>query len=343
MEWKEIVNLPIDIVKNIVFKAYNNSIKLYVEGEFLGALQAITPAIQISNLLFDNFHNRKFMKQELKLDVVCGHIGDIFGELKDAQNAQKYYEYYHFMKTQFEHGLEPSTSINLYQFRKLTDYNLANLINHEITMSKPSVMNDIVDTLIFARFKSKIYGKGCHHTGHLPFFEHSHEDYRIASFCSDNHSTKRKAISNALMWAHYADEHRGFCVEYEFAPDDFMRNEVKDRTASRLYPITYIPIQERFDINSKALFTTKDAFMTKSGEWEYEQEVRLLQYKPAHGVIRQQYKLSSNTKINAIYFGVRCPETTICVIKELMAHSKLSFYKMQVDTSDVFNLKFEAI
>lgn len=342
MVWKDIVNLELDVLRQIVISANNESVVLYRNGDFLGSLQAIGPALQISNLIFENFQNRKFMKKELQLDKVCGHIGDIYGELNDEENALKYYECYHFMKMQIA-GLNSTNPLKLYQFRKFTDYNLANLMKHEITLSKPSVMNDIVDTLVFSRFESQAFGKGCYHTGHLRHFKKSYEDYRIASFCSDNIKTGRMAISNSLMWAHYAEEHRGYCVEFIFDSDDFMRNDVKEKTASRLFKMTYIPVDKPFNFNTKDSLTTREAFMTKSGEWEYEQEVRLLQYKRTGGSIREQYQLSPKTKINAIYFGVRCPESTRNVIRHLMKNTDVKFYQMRIDTSDVYNLKYDVI
>lgn len=343
MVWEDIVNLEPDVIKQMVISANNKSVALYRIGDFLGSLQAIEPALQISNLIFENFQNRKFMKKELQLDKVCGHIGDIYGELNDEENALKYYECHHFMNMQIEHGLDPTNPLKLYQFRKFTDYNMANLMKHEISLSKPSVMNDIVDTLIFTRFKSQAFGRDCYHTGHLKPFKKSHDDYRIASFCSDNVKTGRRAISNSLMWAHYAEEHRGYCIEFIFDPDDFMRNDVKGRTASRLFRMTYIPVDKPFNFNTKDSLTTRDAFMTKSGDWEYEQEVRLLQYKRTDGSIREQYLLSPKTRINAIYFGVRYPESTMNIFRRLIKNTDVKFYKMKIDTSDVYNLKYDAV
>lgn len=343
MVWEDIVNLKTDVLKQRVISANNKSVELYRNGDFLGSLQAIDPALQISNLLFENFQNRQFMKKELQLNKVCGHIGDIYGELNDEENALKYYECYHFMMMQIAHGLDSANPLKLYQFRTFTDYNLANLMEHEITLSKPSVMNDIVDTLLVHRFESPAFGKDCYHTGHLKPFKRSCADYRIASFCSDNIKTGRKAISSSLMWAHYAEEHRGYCVEFLFDSNDFMRNDVKGRTASRLFRMTYVPIDKPFNINTKDSFTTKDALMTKSGEWEYEQEVRLLQYKRTDGSIREQYQLSPKTQINAIYFGVRCPDSTINVFKHLMKNTDVNFYKMKIDTSDIYNLKYDVV
>lgn len=90
---------------------------------------------------------------------------------------------------------------------------------------------------------------------------------------------------NALMWAHYANKHKGFCVEYDFSnvpDDDFLIN---------LHPVIYT--KERpsvpynlFDLtdleNPKVSTSTEStvemiiALLKKSDVWDYEDEWRLI-------------------------------------------------------------------
>lgn len=331
-----------DILSNLVASSNNLGWQRYKESDFNGALEALRPIIEIMDSLFQNIEDRRFMKQDLHLDKVCGLIADIYGALDDAENAFKFYKYHHFMAMQLKHDFSSKKSQTLYQFRRFTEYSLANILNKEITLSHPSVMNDIIDTLIFTRFKSPSFGRECHDMKHLPYFEKSYNNYRIASFSSDNIEKGIFAVSNTLMWAHYADEHRGFCVEYEFSPNDYMRNDVRGCSASRLFRIKYVPKEEQYSILNKEPFTARDAFLTKSSDWEYENEIRLIQYKPANSELRQQYSLDDQTRITAIYFGVRCPESTISIIRKLI-DSDIPLYKMKIDYSDVFNLKYYAI
>lgn len=148
------------------------------------------------------------------------------------------------------------------------------------------------------------------------------------------------------MWSHYADEHRGFCIEYLFHRDDFRQDKLSKWTASRLFKIKYRNTQEPINFteqNTSTPFTTEEAFITKSQNWSYENEVRLLQYKPNQGELREQYKLSDNTKIVAIYFGHRCPDSDIQIIKRLFENTDVKFYKMEIDYSDVYHLKHKEI
>jgi hypothetical protein len=83
-------------------------------------------------------------------------------------------------------------------------------------------------------------------------------------------------VDSTLMWAHYADYHKGFCVEYDISAIDY-----EDYLSRFLYPVIYS--DEMF----KAAFVLDDAEtvnnlhlnmagLVKSKDWSYEKEWRLL-------------------------------------------------------------------
>lgn len=90
----------------------------------------------------------------------------------------------------------------------------------------------------------------------------------------------RKGVANAegifcaaatprscLMWSHYADCHRGFCVQYATYEDPLM---------CLMKPVEYTP---NFPV--RTAFTGEEgrheSFLFKSPEWSYEQEMRIVQ------------------------------------------------------------------
>lgn len=320
--------------------AYN----LYSQGRFEEAAFALKEALYYAEVCFDYNCYPWYLKKEFRFDIICGMAGDIYGNIGDCVNAQKYYEMFHFLKMQLKSDFNHDMYIPMYQFRRLTDYTLANLINREFTLSTPKVMNDIVDTLLFTRFDTVAYGENCVHRGHLPSFKDSHDDYRIASFCMDNLEKNRRAICNPLMWAHYADEHRGFCVKYQIHHDDIRCDDASKRTASRFFKIRYVdPYKHRLNFNVESIITSETAFLKKSSDWEYENEVRLLQYKPFSGAIRTQYKLSEQSYIQAVYFGARCSKATIDCVRESLKNLNVAFFQMKINNSNVFQLIEEPI
>lgn len=88
---------------------------------------------------------------------------------------------------------------------------------------------------------------------------------------------------NILMWAHYADEHRGLCIGYH---TDSLKTLKINYDSSR-----YDPIDDHFDIgefNSWIDQVVKKILTTKSDEWIYEKEHRLI-----HQINNCDYFISS--------------------------------------------------
>ena len=291
--------------------------KLYNDGDFQAAKIAIDFAFRLAKI---NAHNNdKNLLKDLYLSSA-----NVCGEMKEYPQALKFYEGYHCLSMQLNSniftGAQPTQTISLFQFRRFSDYALANLMKSEVTLSRPSAMNDIVDSLIFSWLDSPSFGSSSKHRGHLEAYKRSFEDYRIASFCENCPQKNRFAVQNTLMWAHYAAEHSGFCVEYSFDKEEFSKNDFSNNSASRLFRMKYRdPETDPIDFSSpdNSIFTDV-AFLTKSIDWSYENEVRLIQYAPKNGALRNQYALSSKSRIVAIYFGCRCPEANIQIIRRIL-------------------------
>ena len=119
-----------------------------------------------------------------------------------------------------------------------------------------------------------------------------------------------------LMWSHYADSHKGICIEYE-KPDlpDFVEvkydyNRPKIRI-SRL--VSYISAQTILDedynnLDSEVIDEMMMPFVAKAKDWEYEQEIRCIVTSNSNSpnIVSEYdkyfYKMPRPTKI---YFGCR--------------------------------------
>lgn len=313
---------------------------LYYKKQFSEAKALLSKAFELAKKADQS--SEDFRRDLTQLYNVTGKI---LGELGEDKESLNFYECFQCLKMQLNPNIstdsQPLEAIKLYQFRKFSDYTLANLLNKELTLSKPTVMNDIADSLINIWLTSPSFGATTQNKRHLDPYKESFRDYRIASFCENNPQKKQYAVQNTLMWSHYADEHRGFCIEYLFHHDDFRKDDFSNNSASRLFRMNYCDSDDHpIDFEKVSRLSTSLAFLTKYKEWSYENEVRLLQYKPRQGALREQYKLSANTKISAIYFGYRCPKIHIQIIKKLLKDSDVKFYKMEIDYSNVYKLKY---
>ena len=159
----------------------------------------------------------------------------------------------------------------------------------------------------------------------------SHKDsLKVCSFSGTQYSI--------IMWSHYADQHRGFCIEYDtdsLPPENlFVR---------MLYPVIYS--EKLFDgtkyylaaLRNRATFNSLFpalAALYKSPEWSYEKEWRLV--IPAN-LVRE----ASPWRVPApkhIYLGSRMPDGEKEQITEICRKKGLNIHQMYL-ADDSFLLR----
>lgn len=92
---------------------------------------------------------------------------------------------------------------------------------------------------------------------------------------------------NILMWSHYAEKHSGFVVEFSIPQaSSLFEHEVDEYILENLFPLEVKysnkkPIINPFD--DKDLNMEKN-FLTKSIDWEYEEEERVIDYVRGPGI-----------------------------------------------------------
>lgn len=109
-----------------------------------------------------------------------------------------------------------------------------------------------------------------------------------------------KTWKSNLMWAHYADKHRGLCLGFD----------IKD--SGQLTKIDYLKRRKEFpkaykdDLSSVAEDLITTCLKVKSIEWKYEQEHRLrVSLKEKSDGIYYQ-KFGSNLSLRQVIIGARC-------------------------------------
>jgi hypothetical protein len=129
--------------------------------------------------------------------------------------------------------------------------------------------------------------------------EESNNNIKITCFSESN--------SSLLMWSHYADKHKGICIEWDFLDDDTLR--------PFLNPIIYHDQVYKLELLEDLNMLKKvGSSLIKSKEWEYEAEWRLISMK------QSQNDFSSKIKVpvpNAVYLGTRYHENPVTEIDKL--------------------------
>ncbi|MCD7900271.1 MAG: DUF2971 domain-containing protein [Bacteroides sp.] len=155
-----------------------------------------------------------------------------------------------------------------------------------------------------------------------------------------------------LMWGHYADSHRGFCLEYDLSSNPFYRENFHSNADchKHLYPVLYsrerycakeFALQQASRIMggnqplSDILFWFK-AYTNKGINWEYEKEWRIIIIpQNIEDTTKERYFLPLTP--TAIYYGLRFdeqPEDVRSTIRELAKNKGLRQYKMELKEDD---------
>lgn len=96
-----------------------------------------------------------------------------------------------------------------------------------------------------------------------------------------------KNALNILMWSHYADYHRGFVLEFRIPTKGVKRDLVLSTDRLLPFPVTYQVGRPRIDIGSYAQETLlHKILLTKSTNWEYEEEERVIDENRPPGVFK---------------------------------------------------------
>ncbi len=144
---------------------------------------------------------------------------------------------------------------------------------------------------------------------------------RICCFCE----TKK----NQLMWAHYTDEHKGFCIGFNV--NDLLSNG--NNITTGILPVKYTSIAPyeqiakdlellRGNILNSELSEAflRSALATKYTGWKYEKEVRLISTK-----IKVLDFLPKS--INSITFGLRMKDKDKQTLKQLLSGQEWNHIK----------------
>ena len=141
------------------------------------------------------------------------------------------------------------------------------------------------------------------------------------------------------MCSYEANDHKGFCIQYKFSKEIIKKTNDDSYRHWFIKPIIYSNKRINLDISNS---NTTELFATKSKNWEKEKEVRLISYNPNCDNDYDRIELDSDSKIDAIYFGYRCSDDNINLIKNILGPN-VKYYKMKMDIKDIYNIKAHKI
>ena len=244
---------------------------------------------------------------------------------------------------QFKQDNIPSS---LFRYDVIKPSRIQTLAKGEIHLSAPSMFNDKYDTKgiyysdiflksVYERFKvTPPEFQGMFDTLLDNYYEHC----GIACLTEDR--------DNYPMWWSYADDYKGYCIEYDF--ETLINTSPQD--TNDLHPIMYL--DEKFNFDNLLIALTDDIkadepavtpamiiFHTFLGtmkhiSWAYEKEWRYIK-------LLMQGNISMPAKVKAIYLGCNFEKENIPQLETIAKEQNFNIYQLSTSNHTKKSFSFE--
>jgi len=230
---------------------------------------------------------------------------------------------------------------HLYKYCTYNANSLSILINKRIWIAKPDSLNDPLDCKIkfalpginsdaFSRYLNRIdWASGNRQNDYETFLEGlqkfiEKDINNFGVFCMS------QINNDILMWSHYANKHKGFCIGFVRESDNLLGDISKTQPVE--YECNYPEVNPLdgdgnydYSIFNKMLFT-------KAKNWEYEKEWRLVYDE---GDKEEPLPVD----ISSIIFGLRMSDSHKATIKKILADQPNVQYQQATEEEYQFYLK----
>lgn len=244
-----------------------------------------------------------------------------------------------------------------YRYRPLNEYTIFEILQGYIFLSSPSSLNDpydcnayLSDTPLSISFSSNFIILKHEATESLNEEIKNLKKEELDSIISTGAMNYRKKTineklkiscfttknDNLSMWDHYANKHKGICIEYDFENIVYENNKLKcngqEYEHELFLPVFYTPDFNQYLIgmggnNLKRVSCLVNSIL-KHSNWKTEDEWRLISYD-------NDVTEFKGFPIKAIYFGTKTDDIVINKIIDLLKNDKrkIKFFKMYETTS----------
>lgn len=262
--------------------------------------------VKAKDLLFE-LNNTKYLNNDEKADLFSEQINFIRDKIKGPDDTLYIDELNKILSDLIKNEVKRFSSLTdigkgrkrisikdliLYKYKAFNINTINSIQNNYLYFSKPSQLNDPFDIVIEEIHKSR--------PDLFEYYSVNPNDFGVFSTTPIN--------NNKLMWAHYADEHRGICIGYRF-------NSLPE--AIGWESIRYCPDYEQSDDLLKKGGYILNSLITKTEQWQYEEEIRFFSYQNNSQKISYYFDPAVNKlgcEISEIILGYKmAPESQVTV------------------------------
>ena len=222
----------------------------------------------------------------------------------------------------------------IYKYRTNNEYALNILTKGELWFAEPNTFNDPFDCKMEYAIKNErqLFEKICIRYGKPTNLISNFNDEKLHEIILNaikNDKTPLRVLSlsedelNILMWSHYANNHKGFCIGFrthkyedvncikvEEGQIKYKNDVVNAKDLLPLTPVHYsdnMPKERDLTLSSDDLKSIENFVTWKSSLWSYEKEQRILLWNDI--LLKQNVPIKINKKeIAEIIFGLRMPK-----------------------------------
>ena len=288
----------------------------------------------------DNLTNSEPLnwKNELRDDLLASIIGNPSDRTKAIEKVG--YAYYCYAPSSVYKYFPP----NLERFKSIQ--------NNRLWYSAPIRFNDVFDSdfpidreAIFKSFLSQVPGGRGVRAGSPMWKQLRSEMPRNVKEFKDCLNQVRsttgvacfsESFDSLLMWSHYAQNHQGMCVEYEL---------LKFNSELGFSPVPVVYSNKRVQLSSLNINSIENSTLeflimcltSKSTEWSYENEWRIIRDKGACGVAWDDANhgaLLPSISPNSIILGCDASREFAKTVQRYCETSGVNLFRMEKDESE---------
>ncbi len=361
-------NSKIDSILSIFRSKYNDWVNVIPhkfgpnEGEeafghalwiYSKALYNSSSKIDIKDILFldsvvSNFAKQAKLQNKYK-SIAYHYLGNCWSSAQipnkeksiEAHKKQLFYLFKELNQVSFR-------ELECYAYHPCNQYTIRALVNDELNLSAVTTFNDIFDTPYMHSIQCEELEEAFRQTikvacftrnKTIPYYFVEGEPQFESEQPKHKNKMDKEEYLNELLWAHYADSHKGICIKYRFSSN--MTQYGKDnKTIAFFSDIKYTAKLSNY--NPDKIIGIKDAIFYKGTAWEYENESRYICFKLDGKGLYDVMPTKNN--IEAIYFGVECPVENKREILNILRNRKLesrNFDGSVISESDIMFYEME--
>lgn len=256
--------------------------------------------------------------------------------IEDAHKKMEDYLYDALSQVQYN---AVNASMPFYSFRSFSTYSLDDIEKETISLAHPREFNDPLDTILVYWLNDEIKNNSANEI-QLKYrllmkkvAEHIKIRCLIAGIKDDGQELPVEDL-NVLMWSHYANSHKGFCVRYEFDSDVF--DPSKSLKRDKVVLVDKIKYSKTIKISKEP--SIRKALFEKSDFWKYEKEMRLLSFD-CSGNDKEFPVIGCKGAAKAIYLGARCSDANRRQMEKAIGDKNIPLYQMVVDEEKLTRFK----